>query len=596
MKKFLVSIMVMLIALAMFGCLSGGVPNNDQGIGVDKDNPHHTKNTPKPIDIDPQATKVPTPEPTPEPTPGPTAAAGSYYVSTTGNDTNPGTLASPWKTINYAASLIGPGVVINVRAGSYNEKVTILNSGAAGTGNQAVIQKYASDTGAALISGAALTVTPDDGRFDGLVEAIGVDYVSLIGLEVANFGSAATGNFACGVYFREGGTGIRLTNLKVHNIEDNGSSSGNAHGIAIYGTSSTKSFSDLIIDGCEVYNNRIGNSEALVLNGNVGWQDTAATDTNAWTVQNCYVHNNNNIGFDFIGGEGKCTDVSRDVCRNGKVINCQSAYNSSGDNQTYSELSAGGFYVDGGRYLLFNRISARNGDVGMEIGNEHPKTTVHSISVYNSLFFNNSLSGIMMGGWSSSTRKVGYVSNVRYVNCTSFNNGDENNSEAWTTAQIMIQFQMVTTFGPNEFVNCIAFSEEGNAIIQNDGETNKFNLRNCTFWTGPTQANALMVYGGNGWFSGEINTVWGQWVAKYNQYAAGTIENVIIGTPAFVGVIDATYNYDDMAQTPDLHISTGSSNAYNNGQNSFAYTTNGDYDGNPRIMYTTVDRGCYEVQ
>lgn len=37
-----------------------------------------------------------------------------YYVSTTGNDENPGTLTSPWRTIQKAVTTVTPGCVVNI--------------------------------------------------------------------------------------------------------------------------------------------------------------------------------------------------------------------------------------------------------------------------------------------------------------------------------------------------------------------------------------------------------------------------------------------------------------------------------------------------
>ncbi len=42
------------------------------------------------------------------------AQTGStYYVSTSGNDSNPGTMGSPWLTIQHAANSVTAGVHIN---------------------------------------------------------------------------------------------------------------------------------------------------------------------------------------------------------------------------------------------------------------------------------------------------------------------------------------------------------------------------------------------------------------------------------------------------------------------------------------------------
>jgi len=60
----------------------------------------------------------------------PCLAAGSYYVATTGADTNPGSEAQPWKTIQKAANTLAPGDTVTVLAGNYAaERVAVTKSG-----------------------------------------------------------------------------------------------------------------------------------------------------------------------------------------------------------------------------------------------------------------------------------------------------------------------------------------------------------------------------------------------------------------------------------------------------------------------------------
>lgn len=60
-------------------------------------------------------------------------SAASYYVSTSGNDSNSGTQTQPWKTIQKAANSVVSGDVVTVGAGSYNENVTVSKSGSTGS-------------------------------------------------------------------------------------------------------------------------------------------------------------------------------------------------------------------------------------------------------------------------------------------------------------------------------------------------------------------------------------------------------------------------------------------------------------------------------
>ena len=60
-----------------------------------------------------------------------TLMSANWFVSTTGADTNPGTLTAPFRTIQHAANLAQPGDVVQIRSGVYRETVTLAHSGTA---------------------------------------------------------------------------------------------------------------------------------------------------------------------------------------------------------------------------------------------------------------------------------------------------------------------------------------------------------------------------------------------------------------------------------------------------------------------------------
>jgi hypothetical protein len=65
---------------------------------------------------------------------GTSSGGSTYYVSTTGNDSNPGTQSAPWRTIGKAASTVtSAGSRVVVGAGSYAEDVALAKSGGAGS-------------------------------------------------------------------------------------------------------------------------------------------------------------------------------------------------------------------------------------------------------------------------------------------------------------------------------------------------------------------------------------------------------------------------------------------------------------------------------
>ncbi len=55
-----------------------------------------------------------------------------FYVATNGNDSNPGTEASPWRTLTKAGNTARAGETVYVKAGTYSDVLTPVNSGAEG--------------------------------------------------------------------------------------------------------------------------------------------------------------------------------------------------------------------------------------------------------------------------------------------------------------------------------------------------------------------------------------------------------------------------------------------------------------------------------
>jgi parallel beta-helix repeat protein len=59
----------------------------------------------------------------------PAAGGTTYWVATNGNDSNAGSKARPFRTINRAAQVAAAGDVVTIRSGTYDETVEVLNSG-----------------------------------------------------------------------------------------------------------------------------------------------------------------------------------------------------------------------------------------------------------------------------------------------------------------------------------------------------------------------------------------------------------------------------------------------------------------------------------
>ncbi|MBN1223332.1 MAG: DUF1565 domain-containing protein, partial [Candidatus Aminicenantes bacterium] len=92
--------------------------------------------------------------------------AAEYHVALTGNDSNPGSSVSPWRTIQHAANSVVPGATVTIHEGSYEEEVVFANSGTA-------------DASITFSAAAGETVT-----VEGLELAAGTSFVDISGLRV----------------------------------------------------------------------------------------------------------------------------------------------------------------------------------------------------------------------------------------------------------------------------------------------------------------------------------------------------------------------------------------------------------------------------
>ncbi len=56
-------------------------------------------------------------------------SGNTYYVSTSGSDSNPGTQSLPWRTIGKAGNSVSAGDTLYIRGGVYKEAMTLSRSG-----------------------------------------------------------------------------------------------------------------------------------------------------------------------------------------------------------------------------------------------------------------------------------------------------------------------------------------------------------------------------------------------------------------------------------------------------------------------------------
>ncbi len=440
----------------------------------------------------------------------------AYFVAVDGSDSGDGTKAAPWRTLQKAADSTGPGSTVYVRGGVYHQTVAVHTSGSA-SGGFITFRNYPGEH--PILDGDGLSV-PDGPS--AMVSIESRDYVTFQGFEIRNYRSAEPGHVPMGIYVSGDASHIRILDNAVHDIQTNVQArvNGDAHGIAVYGTESSSPIRDIVIDGNQVYDCKLGSSESLVLNGNV-------TD---FRVTNNVVHDNNNIGIDLIGYEGTAGDSTFDAARDG-IVRDNLVYNiDSYGNPAYGrDRSANGIYVDGGRDIVVEQNVIHDVNIGMEFASEHSGRSTSYITARNNLVYNTTVIGLAIGGYD---RKRGNTEHCVIVNNT-FHQDDSLRT------------------GNGEFL--VQFDTRGNVIENNIFSANPQNLLMMNAYT----ENSGNRVDHNVYFSpgGPNHSTW-QWKdVTYKSFDAyrkgsGNDQHSIFADPRFVD--PASGNFRLQASSPAI--------------------------------------------
>lgn len=511
------------------------------------------------------------------------SANTNYYVSPGGSDsTGSGTLAAPWATITHAISTVGgPGVTINARAGTYNERVSITKSGSA-SGGYFIIRNYDSPSGSAIINGGTVTIGTG-GYAYGLVDIVSQSYVTVDGFGIYNFTTTNDSLVPAGIHVEGSGSNIQLVNNHIHHIWNTGKASvhnGNCtgaepegFGLIVAGTNGTAPLTNISIIGNELNDLQTGCSESFTVNGNV----------NGFIIANNTVHNNSNIGIAALGGEGVASGYSQyngspnDQARNGEIYG-NTVYtihsNSQGASGVYglNQYCDDGIYLDGSASNIVERNTVYDVDWGIEVTGEGNGQNTAGNIVRDNLFFYNTNAGISIG----SQDGAGGASNTTVVNNTTWSNGLISNSHTQPG-----EFQIGTKLtGTNVVENNIFYASSVTGILVYAQQTSNVTL-NYNLYYAPGSSE---------------NWVWGsKTYTTFSTYQSGAKQdaNSQYANPNFVN-ISAT----PPATLPNLNVQAGSP-ALAKGTILSPISIVGPFDVTgvtPRILTSndTIDVGAYE--
>ena len=475
-----------------------------------------------------------------------TVSAVTNYVAITGSDTNPGTFASPWRTIQKAASTLAPGDTALVRGGIYSERVTVNVSGSA-AGGRVVFQNYPGEQ--PVIDGTGLVVPTAD---NGLFLLTDRSHLTIQGFELRNYAVNSSSKVPAGIFINGACHNISILTNHIHHIAN--TNQNGAFGLAVYGTSATQAITNLLIRGNELDHLQTGWSESLVLNGNV-------TD---FEVSANLIHDNNNIGLDFIGYEGTCSDTNLDrarhgVCRDNTVWNI-TAYGNPAYGNNYG---ADGIYCDGSTDIVIERNKVFATDIGIEMASEHAGKATSFITVRDNLVWSNNIGGIFIGGYDTARGRTEFCQ-------ITHNTLYHNDTKSQGNGEFYVQFDTRS----NSFTHNLLVASAQNLLLGNPYPQNTNNVVNWNLYFAPGGSN---------------NAEW-QWKnvlhTGFTTYrtATGNDANSRFADPRLVNTIQANF-----------HLATNSP-ALNAGDPAFAPAAGEtDVDGQSRVAGGRTDIGADEL-
>ncbi len=464
-----------------------------------------------------------------------TAAITFLVDSVSGNDTNSGSTAAPWKTIQKAMNSATPGSIVGIKAGTYQERLTLNVSGTAG--NPIIFQPIgytglsATGTpgGASIAANGYTTCVGDQVILD--YAYLGTDTTSNTPLFNINNKSYVTvqgitfQNYTCDGTFKQllridgGSNDIQfinnrfLHNKNIHGVQDN--TSALLH-IRIWNSN------NIIVRGNELGDIVTCQSEALTM-------DTA--NCSGSIIESNYIHDTDGIAIDIHGG-------AHDAIIRGNLLEYISVKRADGT--LWYGTGSIALYVDGGNTSVIEQNLVRNSAIGVEVLAEPGQPDAHHINVRNNVLYSNGAGGngaILIGTWYSNV-DGSTVHDINVLNNTIYNNNIGFYIRPYTSASVVWK----------------------NNILSGNTQ----NISNTLSWP--------------------VGTM------DYNLYFGGTAgadAHKVTTNPLFTNTSSIPPNLSLQATSP----------AKNAGDTAFtAATGETDFLGNTRVFGGRVDMGAYEIQ
>jgi len=239
----------------------------------------------------------------------------TYYVSPTGSDSNPGTLAAPFLTLSKAMGKAAAGVTIYMRGGTYNISSTLKTSKSGSAGNYVNIWAYPGETPILNFVGESYSSSSRGIELNN-------DYWYLKGLIITNAGDngiyiggnnnivencVASFNKDTGIQISDGGSNNYIHNCDGFDNNDPATNGGNADGIDVKLSAGPGN----VLRGCRAFNNSDDGFDCYGTANRVIFDSCWAFHNgyNLWNISN-FAGNGNGfkLGGNFVPGPHKVTN------------------------------------------------------------------------------------------------------------------------------------------------------------------------------------------------------------------------------------------------------------------------------------------------
>lgn len=402
---------------------------------------------------------------------------GEYYVSTTGNDNNPGTFSLPFLTIGKAATVVAEGDTVYVRAGTYYEEVIV--QGKHGTAdNWITFTHYANEE--VIVDGTNI----GNGWGHGVFKPIDSSYIRITGFKIQN-------SARVGIWVNEPAHHIIMDNNEIHYCSGCGVYTETTH-LPSEGTLTNIVFSHNIVD---------------FVNNN--WSGAGGDSSEGISFRNVQYFSIDNNTVSRCGKE--CIDAKHgsaygEIHHN--VVDTSSV--PGGYNENYGHL---GIYCDGFNErnhhidIYSNYVYGSHG-AGIIVGVEENTGSLDNVRVFNNIIDISWASGIGLGivNWGTITGEP--ISDIHVFNNT------------------------VRTIAHNPFV-IGADNLIGNILIENNIFVTETGYTGLRIWN-YTPSDPKITLNNNLFYryNGTIHNLWiDQWDVSWGN-------NPVIGNPLFISDTD----------------------------------------------------------